>query len=101
MSCSGSDTGQGFVTVRGTVSLPVTGSSTGSTMVPLSAAGWAVDRTRAIQSANHIQLVVDLAVLGPSALLRLAYSMFVTILPRDLTVLATSGHGISVHGNGP
>ena len=44
--------------------------------------GWAVDRTAATRVQNHIELIVDLAVAGPSNLLRLAYSLFVTIGPR-------------------
>jgi hypothetical protein len=49
---------------------------------PKLAAGWAVDRTQATHVSNQIELAVDLAVLGQSRLMRLAYSVFVTIKPR-------------------
>jgi hypothetical protein len=68
----------GQVAVSGIVDLPVTGAGQGT--VPILGAGWAVDRTRATRSGTKIQLVVDLAVFGPSSrLFRLAYSLFVTI----------------------
>jgi hypothetical protein len=67
--------GGGDVQIHGHIRLPVTGS------VPIPLAGWGVDQTRAVHSGNHINLVADLAVLGPSRLMRLAYSLFVTISP--------------------
>jgi hypothetical protein len=48
-------------------------------------AGWAVDRTEARHAGNKIQLVVDLAVLGHSSVMRLAYSVFVTVTPQATT----------------
>jgi hypothetical protein len=70
---------EGYVQVIGEIALPVTGTSR---TVPISGAGWAVDQTRAVRSNFQIQLVVDLAVAGPSKLMRLAYSLFVAISPK-------------------
>jgi hypothetical protein len=68
----------GQVNVGGPVNLPVVG---GASQFPASSmgGGWAVDRTRANRVQNHVELIVDLAVAGPSSLLRLAYSLFVTV----------------------
>lgn len=71
------------VQVGGPVSLPVIGGSVGLT---IAGAGWAVDRTQAVHTGKHVDLVADLAVRGPVNLFRLAYSMFVTISPRNNTV---------------
>jgi len=66
-----------FVQVLGSAYLPVFG-ATPAQAVPL--AGWAVDATSAVLSSKHqILLVADLAVTGAANLLRLAYSLFVTI----------------------
>ncbi|HEX3482361.1 MAG TPA: hypothetical protein VHT91_45405 [Kofleriaceae bacterium] len=80
----GADSGlvQVRVTVGGHIALPVTGSDRASAGVQIPQAGWAVDRTRAVRAGTHIQLVADLAAIGPSRLMRLAYSMFVVISPK-------------------
>ena len=79
---------------------PVTRGALGSSSVPVPAGGWAVDRTRTARSANQIQLLIDLAVAGPSSLLRLAYSLFVTIPARsDPAVI--SNHDLHGHRHEP
>ena len=47
----------------------------------LPAAGWAVDRTQAIHDLNVVRLVVDLAVWGPTTIMRIAYSLFIVTSP--------------------
>jgi len=74
----------GAVNVGGPVMLPVIRGGPGAPPPP-SGVGWAVDRTQAARVGTHIELVVDLAVAGPASLLRLAYSLFVTIAPRLVT----------------
>ena len=72
----------GSVQVSGHVALPVVGGGAQQITLPIPSAGWAVDRARARQSGTQIELLIDLAVAGPSHLLRLAYSLFVMISPR-------------------
>jgi hypothetical protein len=62
--------------IRGHIRLPVTAHPQGGA---IPGAGWAVDKTEAVYSADGIRLVVDLAVAGPASVMRLAYSVFVAI----------------------
>ena len=77
----GFDDGGGFVEVSGPVFLPVVGGGTRQVTLPIPSAGWAIDRTRARQSGTQIELLIDVAVAGPSHFLRRAYSLFVMISP--------------------
>ncbi len=72
----------GQVSVSGPVALPVVGGGVGQSTVSILGGGWAVDRTWATRVQNDIELNVDLAIKGPASLLRLAYSLFVTVTPR-------------------
>ena len=52
-----------------------------SLLLPLLGAGWAVDATHTKQANDEVQLIVDVAIFGSSHLMRLAYSLFATIVP--------------------
>ncbi|HEX2686000.1 MAG TPA: hypothetical protein VHN14_05255 [Kofleriaceae bacterium] len=82
----------GFGTIA---DFPVTWSAFRAASVAIPPGGWAVDRTGAVRSGNQIQLSIDLAVAGPSTLLRLAYSLLVAIptrFPSDVISDHLHGH---------
>jgi hypothetical protein len=78
VSIGSADNNSGQAVVEGFAVLPVTGIDSATTSIPRG--GWAVDRTGTAHSGNQVELVVDLAVLGPSSVFRLTYSLFVRIL---------------------
>jgi hypothetical protein len=78
VSVGSADSNSGQAVVEGFAVLPVTGIDGATTSIPRG--GWAVDHTGTAHSGNQIELVVDLAVLGPASVFRLAYSLFVRIL---------------------
>jgi hypothetical protein len=47
----------------------------------LPSAAWSVERTQVLHDLNTVRLIIDLAVWGPTTLMRLAYSVFVVTMP--------------------
>jgi hypothetical protein len=55
----------------------------------LPAAAWAVEKTEVVHDLNVVRLVVDIAVWGPTTLMRIAYSVFVMTMPLTETNATT------------
>lgn len=47
----------------------------------LPAAAWSVEKTQVIHDLNAVRLIVDIAVWGPTTLMRLTFSVFVVTMP--------------------
>ena len=60
-------------------------SPTGSSVVAFPRAGWALDKARTTHDLNTVRLTLDLAVCGPSNLIRHAYTVFAVTVPLDST----------------
>jgi hypothetical protein len=75
----GSSDGAGgaVVVVEGDVRLPVIGLDTAGVSIPRG--GWAIDHTTTTHSNTQIELVIDMAILGPTSIFRIAYTLFVKI----------------------
>jgi hypothetical protein len=82
ITVNGSTNQWGGVRSEGSVSLPVVRTGPPAEVL-VAGAGWAIDGARAEKVQSRIELIVDLAVVGPSILQSLAYSIFVTASTRE------------------